>query len=62
MAEKLKEIAGYDPAGRAEMKRTVIRSVTDRGGEDLANYMLGIYEKAMKERQRQDGERHHTDV
>ncbi|MDR2909097.1 MAG: glycosyltransferase [Oscillospiraceae bacterium] len=50
MAEKLKEIAALSPEELAVTKQTVIDTVTDRGGKELAAYMLGIYEKAIAEK------------
>ena len=50
-AELLLKIAAMTPEEKAAMKNTVYGSVVDRGQSDLAKYMLGIYDKAIKEKE-----------
>ncbi len=50
MAARIREIRDLAPKDRAELERKVISSVESRGSADLANYMVGVYEKAMNDR------------
>ena len=51
MAQKLREIRALSPGELKKLKAAVIETVTSRGGAELAEYMLGIYEKATNEKQ-----------
>ena len=49
-AERLFKISAMTPEEKAEMKKTVYSSVVNRGQSDLAKYILGIYEKSIREK------------
>lgn len=51
LADKLREIRGLSPQELIGMKERVIETVTNRGSNELAVYMMEIYEKAMEEKQ-----------
>lgn len=53
MAAKLREIAALTPEEMQKMKETVIETVRSRGSNELATYMLEIYEKALAEKQQE---------
>ena len=53
MADKLREIASLSPRELQNLKETVINTVRNRGSNELATYMLEIYQKALAEKQRE---------
>lgn len=50
MADRFREIQTLPPEKYRELSESVIGSVVSRGAEDLANYMIGVYQKAIKDR------------
>ncbi len=49
MADKLREIAALSPEELARLKRTVIENAPKRGSNELATFMMGVYEKAIEQ-------------
>lgn len=50
MAERLRSIVALPPEKRAQLRERVIGSVISRGASALAEYMLGVYRKAITDR------------
>jgi len=50
MSGRLRDFKALSPENRAAFEERVIGSVISRGASELAEYMLGVYKKALSEK------------
>lgn len=59
MAQRLRYVKGLNPQELAQLKERVIGTVRQSGAEDIAHYMLGVYQRALEDKKEGRGGRTH---